>query len=296
MRRYNQFIAGSLLYFLASLAIANITEGGKGMLFGRDHAFNVTAAQGWVLDNESGRQQGLHMLFYPTGENFADSPVIVYGSSTPRGEEKRGVAELVQSIVNDFHANGSENQHAIKLEPVTLKNGMSVPLYHYQGDQWGNYEAAAYFVEENTINFLVYHARSEAVFKRYYDDFVAMIRSYHNAFKEIRPSSEEAFTQLRLLAKQDTASKAGQAYETAAIQSIGQAMADVAGGCAGFFAPDEEKNFQVIFRITPLGEVAEAYTYPANGMAICFTGMIGAKRYPPHQFEDFLLHIDMKFQ
>lgn len=278
------------------IATAAIIEGGKGMLFGVDHAFNVTAADGWVLDNENGRQQGLHMLFYPKGETLADSQVIVYGRSTPRGSEKRGVKEVVQSIVTDFYENGSGNYKALAAEPIMHRSGSPVTVYHYTGDQWGNYEAGAYFVEENTINFLVFHARTEEGFRRYYADFAAMVRGYSNAFMNIKPTSDEAFSQLLLLSKQDLASKAGQEYETAAIKSLGSAMTNVAGGCASFFQPGDDKNFQVIFRINQTGDAAEAYTNPNNAMASCFVGLIGKERYPVHQFDDFLLHLNMVFQ
>jgi len=279
-----------------SCSTAEITVGGTGMLFGTDHAFNITAADGWVLDNESARQQGLHMLFYPKGEDWSDSPVIVYGRSTGRGPEKAGVKELVKDTVDDFHANGSAGYRALRAADVVIRGGKSVAVYHYQGDQWGNYEAGAYFVEEGTVNFLVYHARSEEIFTRYYPDFIAMIRSYNNAFLNINPSSDEEFSQLLLLAKQDVATPQGQEYERNAVEGLGRRMAEVAGGCASFFQPGEAKDFQVIFRITPLGKVADAYTNPANSMASCFVGLIGRRSYPPPPFDDFLLHLDMKFQ
>lgn len=287
---------GLLLLLSLSVSSAAITEGGTGMLFGADHAFNITAAEGWVLDNESGRHQEMHMLFYPKAERWTDSQVIVYGRSTPRGADKRGVAELVGDIVADFHAKGSTKFRALQAESVTHRSGKSVEVYHYRGDQWGNYEAGAYFVEENTINFLVYTARSEKVFHRHYADFVAMVRSYSNAFMDIKPTSDEAFVQLELLSKQDIATEEGREYERVSIQGISQSMANVASGCAGFFPPDEDKNFQVIFRISPLGEVSDAFTNPSNSMASCFVGMIGRKRYPPHDFDDFLLHLNMKFE
>ena len=54
---------------LPTSVLANITEGGTGMIFGSDHAFCFTAPAGWVLDNQSGVQQGLHMVFYPVGQS-----------------------------------------------------------------------------------------------------------------------------------------------------------------------------------------------------------------------------------
>ncbi|MFX0202900.1 MAG: hypothetical protein ACFFCW_42900, partial [Candidatus Hodarchaeota archaeon] len=72
--------------FCHSLALASITEKGTGMLFGEDHAFSVTAISGWVLDNQSGVRQGLHMVFYPVGRTWADSPVIIYGRAVSKSE------------------------------------------------------------------------------------------------------------------------------------------------------------------------------------------------------------------
>ena len=47
-----QYIAIAAI-FVSFSASAEITEGGRGILFGEDHAFAVTATKGWVLDNQS---------------------------------------------------------------------------------------------------------------------------------------------------------------------------------------------------------------------------------------------------
>ena len=141
-----RFIA--IVTFLISLAAnASITEGGRGMLFGADHAFAVTAKSGWVLDNQSGASQGLHMVFYPKGETWSDSVVIVYGRAIPT-TEAASVKSQVEHTVNDFQKSGSPNYSSEVQTPLALSNGQKAELYLFSGDQWGNYEAVAYFRSE----------------------------------------------------------------------------------------------------------------------------------------------------
>jgi len=66
----------ALMILLPCSAEASISEGGSGMLFGTDHAFYFTAPSGWILDNQSGVQQGLHMVFYPAGQTLIRPPSV----------------------------------------------------------------------------------------------------------------------------------------------------------------------------------------------------------------------------
>jgi len=40
-----------------------------GILYGEDHAFALTAPDGWVLDNTAGISQDIHAVFYRVGGN-----------------------------------------------------------------------------------------------------------------------------------------------------------------------------------------------------------------------------------
>lgn len=282
------------LFFHQHAAHAEITPGGTGMLFGYDHAFRVSAADGWVLDNQSAAHRGLHMLFYPEGYNWGNSPVIVYGRSVDRPDS--GVEEHVQFTVEDFKAKGSPEHRASPLEPVTMHDGRIVPFYRFDGDQWGNVEAGAYFLEKGTLNYLVFNARTEADYRRYLNDFKVMVRSYENAFMVISPRSEGEFALLVTMAEQHSSTEEGKDYETRAVESLGPALANIARGCSSFFSIDDVKDFQAVFRISPMGDVAEVFTYPSHSMATCVIGMVGSGKFPPHGFADYLFHLNMRFQ
>jgi hypothetical protein len=49
-----------------------------GIVYGPKAAFDIRAPEGWVLDNESGKSQGLPCVLYPKGSSWADAKTIMY--------------------------------------------------------------------------------------------------------------------------------------------------------------------------------------------------------------------------
>jgi hypothetical protein len=166
-----------LMLLIPCHAEAAITEGGNGLLFGADHAFNLTAPNGWVLDNQSGIPQGLHMVFYPSGQTWESSPVIAYGMSVAKDSEVRVVADQVRRTVEDFRNNGSKYYSSEAKEDIPLQDKKTAKVYFFRGDQWGNYEAVGYIEEKETINFLVYNAKNKSDFEKGLPAFKSILTS-----------------------------------------------------------------------------------------------------------------------
>src|SRR5262249_19734217 len=49
-----------------------------GIVYGPKAAFNIGAPKGWVLDNESGQEQGLPCVLYPKGQSWANAKTVMY--------------------------------------------------------------------------------------------------------------------------------------------------------------------------------------------------------------------------
>lgn len=290
-----RILSALLLFFtfLTSAAHAEITEQGTGMLFGSNHAFSITAPKGWVLDNESGVKQGVYMIFYPVGYAWANSPVIVYGRSVTKDAKTRSAKDQVAFTVKMFHDNGSLDYKVTKETSITLPNGKKAPVYYYAGDQWGNYEAAAYFEEKNTINFLVFNSRNKADFEKYIPAFEQMVRSYMNS-GNLEMIDEKGFKELVKQAKQVNETPAGKEYEEKVIKGAGEALATIMRNCAAYIGDNEVKPFEAIFRIKPDGTISEAFVNPDTRLSTCFEGYFVQTKHPPHTFDSYLLHIDMK--
>lgn len=284
----------AIVTFLISItANASITEGGRGMLFGADHAFAVTAKSGWVLDNQSGASQGLHMVYYPKGETWSDSPVIVYGRAIPT-TEAASVKSQVERTVSDFRKNGSPKYSSKAQAPLALNNGQKAELYLFSGDQWGNYEAVAYFQETDTINFLVFNSRTKENFDKYIGDFHQIISSYQNLYKPPTTITSEKLDSLKSESSSILAKPGGKEYESKSVQAIGQTMASAMRDCTSYLRNKELPAFSYFVRIDSEGSIADSSIFPTNALSACFSGLMSNARYPAHTFGSFVLNIEMK--
>lgn len=173
----------TLWFTLATLLVAMpvsaiIQEAGTGIIYGADHAFSLTAPKGWMLDNKSAVEQGLHAVFYPKGKDWQDSPVVAYARGRTLTKEVKTVEDQVKVTVAGFHRDGSPDYKAEKVKTIKTESGKEAVIYHFTGDQWGNSEAVAYFVEAKTINFIVMNSREAADFKKALPAFEALAKSY----------------------------------------------------------------------------------------------------------------------
>ena len=282
-----------ILILLSFSTHGSITEGGRGMLFGDDHSFTVTAKKEWVLDNQSGRDQGLHMIFYPLGESWSNSPVIIYGRSVSVSEVTNVKSQVVQTV-NDFHSNGSPGYESKVQEALELTNGNKAALYHFSGDQWGNYEAAAYIKEADTINYLVFNSRTKANFERYIGDFYQIVKSYKNIYIAPKTYSSKKLAQLKSESTSILTRAGAKEYEANAIKAVGQTISNVLQACTSYLKDKQLPSFRYFVRIGNDGNINTSHIFPTNALSVCFKGLMMNEKYPAHAFESFLLNIDMK--
>ena len=295
LRKLPLLLLAMLLWAAPGHAI--IEEMGTGMLFGDNHSFNVTAPRGWVLDNQSAVSQGVFMTFYPVGQTWKDSPVVVYGKAVTKDEEFKTVEDQVKSVVHDFHSHGSLNYTATRQPSISLPGGKEVILYFFEGDQWGNYEAAAYFEEAATINYLVFNARTKKMFDTHLPAFKKMILSYKNTYVEkVQTVDEENFKKLAAFAKHCAETPEGAKYEKQLIEFLGQDMATYLRDCTSSLSDDKITDFDVILKIEPDGKISETYLNPVNGLSICFRGLIVGRQLPAHTLGDYYELLEIKIR
>ena len=71
-----------------------------GIVYGPKAAFNISAPERWVLDNESGKNQGLPCVLYPKGESWADAPTVMYAKIA--GTQFEDVKAFVAMAITDM--------------------------------------------------------------------------------------------------------------------------------------------------------------------------------------------------
>ncbi len=73
-----------------------------GSVFGPKACFNISAPEGWVIDNESGKEQDLPCVLYPKGSSWSDAKTVMYAKVA--GPEWEGVNAFVAMSIKEMKA------------------------------------------------------------------------------------------------------------------------------------------------------------------------------------------------
>jgi hypothetical protein len=153
-------------------------------VYGKDHAFAITAPDGWVLDNRAEQNNGLHAVFYPVGSSWAKSAIVMYANSASKSQGQETVDELIAYDTGQFKTK-SPKLSVVELKPIETKNGKAKVL-KFSGDQFRNTEAVAYIDSPKAVVMLVLTSRDNAGFETTYPAFVALVKSYSFFTSDVR--------------------------------------------------------------------------------------------------------------
>jgi len=74
----------------------------EGIVHGPKAGFNISAPEGWVLDNESGKDQGFPCVLYPKGSSWANAKTVMYTELA--GTEFEDVNVFVEMAIKEMKA------------------------------------------------------------------------------------------------------------------------------------------------------------------------------------------------
>ena len=153
------------------------------MISGKEFAFEVKAPVNWVLDNEAARQQGLNLVFYPTGTNWQTSKAVIYVRVRSNDANVRNIEAQVEDTLRNLRMTGSPNASVKYVKTLTTQDASKAKVYYYSGDKFGNFEATAYIQAKGTIHFLTLSARDQDSFQRALSAFNSVVTSYEDLKK-----------------------------------------------------------------------------------------------------------------
>ncbi len=76
----------------ASTVCAEQILEGYSVVRGKDYAFEIKAPRSWVLDNGAAKDQGINLVFYPTGTNWDNSKAVIYVRVRTNGAALRNIS------------------------------------------------------------------------------------------------------------------------------------------------------------------------------------------------------------
>lgn len=146
-----------------------------GIIYGKDHAYVLSAPNGWVLDNQSGVEQGLHAVFYPEGGSWSDSKAVMY--SRIHDKSGKSIDDVIKSDL-DHMKQDAPNFKALDQDSITCQKGSKALVKFLTGDKFGSHEAVAYIEEPKKVIIIVLTARDEDNFKSSVAAFNELVKSY----------------------------------------------------------------------------------------------------------------------
>lgn len=155
-----------------------VSEGATALLSGAGHTFLVTAPQGWVLDSEAGRADGLHAVFYPVGSTWTGTSAFMYAVGV--GAE-RGHDQTLDAFIAGDVAAMRKHVPALRVRPaqeLPTADGKRAAVRLVSGGAPGDEEAVAFIREPRAIVVLALTSHDHASFARSRAAFDSLVASY----------------------------------------------------------------------------------------------------------------------
>jgi hypothetical protein len=174
-----------VLWLLVGLAAAVPAQNKYpgGIVYGPKAAFNIAAPEGWVLDNESGVEQGLPCVLYPKGESWADARTVMYAkiASTQYEDAEKFAAVAIKQM---------ESKHGKpkgRIEKGKTGDGRAFFINEYRATKtYSQWERVAYVQLPKAVAYIVLSSRDEASYRK---DAPAL-RDVLKTFAYLEPQTE----------------------------------------------------------------------------------------------------------
>jgi hypothetical protein len=134
-----------------------------GIVYGPKAAFNISAPEGWVLDNESGVEQGMPCVLYPKGESWADARTVMYAkiASTQVEDVKAFVAMAIKEMAKT-HGKPKE-----KIASGKTKDGHDYFINEYPATKtYSQWERVAYVQLPRAVAYIVLSSQDEPSYRK----------------------------------------------------------------------------------------------------------------------------------
>src|SRR5439155_4127895 len=130
-----------------------------GVVHGPKAGFNISAPEGWVVDNEAGVNQGMPCVLYPKGSSWADAKTIMYANiASPKFE---GVNAFVATAIKEMKA-----KHGIPKEKIAsgkTQDGHDYFINEYPATKtYSQWERVGYVQLPQGVAYIVLSSRDQA--------------------------------------------------------------------------------------------------------------------------------------
>ena len=169
----------SILIFTAFRLLTYGQDGmNTGIIYGSNHAFSLTAPKGWILDNTSGKSQGIHAVFYRNGESWNKAETVMYANTASlENNTHKTLEQLIKYDLDGFKREYKDIEITDGSD-IQINENVIAKIKYLSGKSYGNYEAIAYIDAGKTGVMIIMSSRSEMGFKSSLTAFEDLVKSY----------------------------------------------------------------------------------------------------------------------
>jgi tetratricopeptide (TPR) repeat protein len=156
-----------------------------GVVHGPKAGFNISAPEGWVVDNEAGVNQGLPCVLYPKGSSWADAKTIMYANiASPKFE---GVNAFVEMAIKEMKAKHGTPKEKIASDKT--KDGHDYFINEYPATKtYSQWERVGYVQLPQGVAYIVLTSRD----KTSYSKDSGVLEQVLKSLVYVEPKSETA--------------------------------------------------------------------------------------------------------
>jgi hypothetical protein len=155
-------IVCTLLLFISARSFGQETFRG-GIVYGPKAAFNISAPEGWVLDNQSGVSQGLPCVLYPKSESWADARTVMYAKIA--GTQFEDVNAFVAMAITDMKAKHGAPKE--KIASGKTNDGYDYFINEYPATKtYSQWERVGYVQLPHAVAYIVLSSRDHASYQK----------------------------------------------------------------------------------------------------------------------------------
>ena len=163
---------------MISLQIFSQEDMNTGIIYGKTHAYSLTAPDGWILDNKSGVKQGLYAVFYKKGSSWQNAETVMYtNTGSLENPAHTSLEQLIKYDMDDFRKQ-YKDLNISDGENIVIKNNIVAKIKYLSGKSYGNFEAIAYIDAGKNGIMIVMSARTKEGFDSSLSAFETLVKSY----------------------------------------------------------------------------------------------------------------------
>src|SRR6266850_1089741 len=134
-----------------------------GTVYGPKAGFNISAPEGWVVDNEAGVNQGMPCVLYPKGSSWRDAKTVMYANIA--GPEFEGVNAFVEMAIKEMKAKHGTPKE--KIASGKTKDGHDYFINEYPATKtYSQCERVGYVQLPQGVGYIVLTSRDQASYQK----------------------------------------------------------------------------------------------------------------------------------